>query len=80
MYLVKWVDQQTWYIESRAIVCFRLLCMFRRCDWFVANQQHKKLSNIQVTGHVTFGKVDEDSTYYAGDDLSFARISTRGPA
>ncbi len=26
---------------------------------FVANQQHKKLSDIQVTGHVTFGKVDD---------------------
>jgi len=33
---------------------------------FVANQQHKKLSDIQVTGHVTFGKVDENSTYNAG--------------
>ena len=33
---------------------------------FVANQQHKKLSDIQVTGHVTFGKVDEKSTYNAG--------------
>ena len=33
---------------------------------FVANQQHKKLSDIQVTGHVTFGKVDEKSTYSAG--------------
>ena len=62
---MKWVDQQTWYIESRAIVCFRLLCMFRRCDWFVANQQHKKLGDIQVTAHVTFGKVDEKSTYNA---------------
>jgi osmotically inducible protein OsmC len=26
---------------------------------FVASQQHKKLSDIQVTGHVTFGKVDD---------------------
>jgi lipoyl-dependent peroxiredoxin len=33
---------------------------------FVANQQHKKLSDIQVTGHVTFGKVEEKSTYNAG--------------
>ena len=32
---------------------------------FVANQQHKKLSDIQVTGHVTFGKADEKSTYNA---------------
>ena len=33
---------------------------------FVANQQHKKLGNIQVTGHVTFGKEEEKSTYEAG--------------
>jgi osmotically inducible protein OsmC len=26
---------------------------------FVAGQQHKKLSGIEVTGHVTFGKVDD---------------------
>jgi len=26
---------------------------------FVASQQHKKLSDIQVTGHVTFGKLDD---------------------
>ena len=26
---------------------------------FVANQQHKKLSDVQVTGHVTFGKLDD---------------------
>src|ERR1700737_3578573 len=26
---------------------------------FVAGQQHKKLSDIQVTGHVTFGKLDD---------------------
>jgi Ohr subfamily peroxiredoxin len=32
---------------------------------FVANQQHKKLSDVQVTGHVTFGKVDEKGTYNA---------------
>jgi len=32
---------------------------------FVANQQHKKLSDIQVTAHVTFGKADEHSTYSA---------------
>jgi osmotically inducible protein OsmC len=32
---------------------------------FVANQQHKKLSDVQVTAHVTFGKVDEQATYSA---------------
>jgi lipoyl-dependent peroxiredoxin len=32
---------------------------------FVSNQQHKKLSDVQVTGHVTFGKVEEKSTYNA---------------
>jgi osmotically inducible protein OsmC len=32
---------------------------------FVANQQHKKLNDVQVTAHVTFGKVDENSTYNA---------------
>jgi lipoyl-dependent peroxiredoxin len=32
---------------------------------FVANQQHKKLSDVQVTGHVTFGKADEKATYDA---------------
>ena len=26
---------------------------------FVANQQHKKLSEIKVAGHVTFGKLDD---------------------
>ena len=30
---------------------------------FVANQQHKKLGDVQVTAHVTFGKVDEQATY-----------------
>jgi lipoyl-dependent peroxiredoxin len=32
---------------------------------FVANQQHKKLGDVQVTGNVTFGKADENSTYSA---------------
>jgi lipoyl-dependent peroxiredoxin len=32
---------------------------------FVANQQHKKLSDVKVTAHVTFGKVDEQATYSA---------------
>jgi lipoyl-dependent peroxiredoxin len=32
---------------------------------FVANQQHKKLGDVQVTGHVTFGKLEETSTYDA---------------
>jgi lipoyl-dependent peroxiredoxin len=32
---------------------------------FVANQQHKKLGDVQVTAHVTFGKVDEKATYQA---------------
>jgi lipoyl-dependent peroxiredoxin len=32
---------------------------------FVANQQHKKLGDVQVTGHVTFGKLEEKSTYDA---------------
>jgi lipoyl-dependent peroxiredoxin len=32
---------------------------------FVANQQHKKLGEVQVTGHVTFGKADEKATYEA---------------
>jgi lipoyl-dependent peroxiredoxin len=33
---------------------------------FVANQQHKKLGDVQVTAHVTFGKLDEGATYSAG--------------
>jgi osmotically inducible protein OsmC len=33
---------------------------------FVANQQHKKLSDVQVTARVTFGKLDEKATYDAG--------------
>ena len=33
---------------------------------FVANQQHQKIGEVQVTGHVTFGKVDEKATYEAG--------------
>jgi lipoyl-dependent peroxiredoxin len=32
---------------------------------FVANQQHKKIGEVQVTGHVTFGKVDEKASYEA---------------
>ncbi len=32
---------------------------------FVANQQHKKIGTVQVTAHVTFGKVDEKATYDA---------------
>jgi osmotically inducible protein OsmC len=32
---------------------------------FVANQQHKKLGEVQVTGHVTFGKLDEKASYDA---------------
>jgi lipoyl-dependent peroxiredoxin len=32
---------------------------------FVANQQHKKLGDVQVTAHVTFGKLDEQATYNA---------------
>jgi osmotically inducible protein OsmC len=33
---------------------------------FVANQQHKKLGKVQVTGRVTFGKADEQASYEAG--------------
>jgi osmotically inducible protein OsmC len=33
---------------------------------FVANQQHKKLGEVQVTANVTFGKADEKATYSAG--------------
>jgi lipoyl-dependent peroxiredoxin len=33
---------------------------------FVANQQHKKLGEVQVTGRVTFGKADEQASYEAG--------------
>jgi lipoyl-dependent peroxiredoxin len=32
---------------------------------FVANQQNKKLSDVQVTANVTFGKADEKGTYDA---------------
>ena len=32
---------------------------------FVANQQHKKLGEVQVTGHVTFGKSEENASYSA---------------
>jgi lipoyl-dependent peroxiredoxin len=33
---------------------------------FVANQQHKKIGEVQVTAHVTFGKAEEKATYDAG--------------
>jgi len=63
---VKWVDQANpvHRIPSNCLLPATLHVSPVRLVLWPTN--HKKLSDIQVTGHVTFGKVEEKSTYNAG--------------